>query len=441
MNLTQDKKDFISWFRASSPYIHAHRGATFVLLIPGEVIIDSLFSHLIHDIALLNSLGIRLVLVHGARPQIDQNLSLANVNTRYHNNLRITDDVAMSSVKNAVGHIRVEFEALLSQGLVNTPMAGASIRVSSGNYVVAQPMGVVDGVDFQHTGKVRRIDLDSIRSRLDAGDIVLLSPIGYSPSGDTFNLGAEDLAGTVARELQADKLVLLTAQNCLTDPDSNHLLRELTVAEGHKMLAQETLRSPADKHLQIAINACETGVQRCHLLDWKQDGALLIELFSRDGCGTLISSYRFDHLRPAVADDAGGIAELIAPLVASGALLERSRDLLEQEISDYHVLERDGMIIACAALHQFSSITDDAELACLAVHPEYTRQGHASALLKHILAIAKTAGIKRLFALTTLSEHWFMEKGFKETNIDSLPTEKQKFYNFQRNSKVFVRAV
>ncbi len=437
MKLTQDTTDFISWFRASSPYIHAHRGSTFVLLIPGDVINDSLFSHIIHDIALLNSLGIRLVLVHGARPQIDQKLDSLNVKTSYHKGLRITDDKTLSSVKDAVGHIRVKFEALLSQGLINTPMSGASIRVSSGNYVVAKPLGVVDGIDFQHTGQVRRIDSNGIRSRLNDGDVVLLSSIGYSPSGEIFSLGAEEVACAVASELQAEKLLLLVDQNGFSNNQQDHLIRELTVAQGHEILKQNYLSEEASKHLLTAINACESGVARSHLINGKQDGALLLELFSRDGCGTLITSESYDNLRPALAEDASGILELISPLISSGALLERSRESLEVEISDYHVLERDGMVIGCAALHQFTNDTTSAELACLAMHPEYSRQGHGSALLNRIIQIAKNLGINRLFALTTLSEHWFIEQGFVESDVNSLPVEKQQFYNLRRNSKIF----
>ncbi|VAW77451.1 N-acetylglutamate synthase [hydrothermal vent metagenome] len=441
MKLTQNNTDFINGFRASSPYIHAHRGSTFVLLIPGKLIKDSLFSHIIHDIALLTSLGIRLVLVHGARTQIDNNLDKANVKTSYHQGLRITDDQVLSSVKDAVGHIRVEFEALLSQGLINTPMSGASIRVSSGNYVVAKPLGIVDGIDFRHTGQVRRVDLKGIHSRLDGGDVVLLSPIGYSPSGDIFNLDAEALACNVACELQAEKLLLLVDQQHLSNNPHQQLLRELTVAQGQEILGQNYLNDNAAKHLRTAIRACESGVLRSHLINAEQDGALLLELFSRDGCGTLVTSKSYDHLRPALAEDASGILELISPLIASGALLERSRESLEIEISDYYVLERDGMIIGCAALHQFGIKKEAAELACLAVHPQYCRQGHGNSLLNHIKNIAKNIGIKKIFALTTLSEHWFIEQGFIETDIETLPIEKKQFYNLQRKSKIFCKHI
>ena len=402
-------------------------------MIPGEVISGSLFSHLIHDIALLNSLGIRLILVHGARPQIDLNLASLYVETAYHQDLRITDEAALHCVKDAVGHIRVEFEALLSQGLINTPMSGASIRVSSANHVIAKPLGVVDGVDFKHTGQVRRIDTEGINSRLDSGDIVLLSPIGYSPSGEIFNLSAEEVACEVASQLKAEKLLLLVDQESLGES-------ALTVSQGRELLAQETLSADYKKHLHTAITACESGVARCHFMDSSQDGALLIELFSRDGCGTLITSTSFDHLRAATAEDAPGILELISPLISSGALLERSRESLELEISDYHILERDGMIIGCAALHQFEK-DNAAELACLAVHPEYLRQGHGNTLLDHVKLVARSAGVKNLFALTTLSEHWFVEQGFTESNLDALPFEKQKFYNLQRNSKVFMKTI
>ncbi len=438
MKLEHTTNSFIQWFRDSSPYIHAHRGRTLVLMVPGEVVESDNFNNLIHDIALLNSLGIRLVLVHGARPQINIRLKKNNIKCEFKHCLRITDNEVLQEVKSCVGHIRVEIEALLSQGLINTPMAGASIRVASGNFVSAKPIGIKDGTDYQQTGAVRRIDVSAIEERLDGDNIVLLSPLGYSPSGEVFNLNSEDLAFELASALHADKLIYLVNSQALLD-EHKKIISQFTIEQ-----AQTFIDSDANQQTDIkltfenAIKACRSGVKRVHLVDQFTDGALLIELFSRDGCGTLIGARNYESIRAATVDDIAGIIELIRPLEESGTLVRRSRELLEAEIDHFSVVERDGMIVACAALYPFEK-EHKAELACMATHPNYSNQGFADQLLNFVQAKAKNLQVKTLFALTTSSSHWFVERGFSESNNELLPASKQALYNYQRNSKVFVK--
>ncbi len=434
---TENYRQFIQWFRDSSPYIHAHRGRLFVLYVPGEAVVLPICANLIHDIALLNSLGAKLVLVHGARPQIDSRLQLRQVETHYHQNLRVTSHEALDSVKEAVGHIRVEIEALLSQGLINTPMAGARLRVSSGNFITAQPMGVVDGVDYQYTGKLRRIDTQAIRCSLESGDIVLISPIGYSPSGEVFNLSSETLACEIAVALRADKLLLLVNES--VGSHTGQRLAQLTPTQAEQLLQSNTpLTADTKTHLACAIHACRQGVARVHLINHAQDGGLLIELFSRDGCGTLINADPYETLRPAVVDDVAGVIELIVPHEQSGALVRRSRERLETEIGQFSVIDRDGMIIACAALYPYVE-SATGELACLSLHPHYHKQGLGLRLLQHVETKARELNLKSLFALTTLSEHWFKEQGFVSVRVEDLPVERQKCYNYSRSSKVFLK--
>jgi len=398
------------------------------------------FVSLTHDINLLASLGVRLVLVHGTRVQINAGLKLRRHRTRYHEGVRITDATALQCVKEACGTVRADVEALLSMGLPNSPMAGADIRVASGNFVTAKPLGVRDGIDMLHTGEVRKIDAPAIRSALDAGAIVLLSPLGYSPTGEAFNLTLEDIATATAKALAAEKLIFLIDTEGV-ERASGELVRELTVSEGERLLkrkddAVEDIRL----YLPHALDACRHGVNRVHLVSHHRDGALLLELFTREGVGTMVVRQSLDHLRDATIDDVGAILALIAPLEADGTLVRRGRERLEMEIGQFSVIDRDGMLIGCAALYPFPE-AKAAELACFAVHPAFRDAGQGSSLLACIEQKAVAMGLKRLFVLTTRASHWFIEHGFVTAGVENLPAKKKAMYNFQRRSKVLVKTL
>ncbi len=425
---------FVAWFRGSSPYIHAHRGRTFVIVFAGEAVADPRLPELIHDIALLHGLGIRLVLVYGARPQIEERLRLRSADMRYINGLRVTDGAALACVKDAAGGVRVELEALLSMGLANSPMAGARIRVASGNLVAARPLGVVDGVDYGHTGRVRRVDAEAMRALLGAGAIVLVPPLGYSPTGEVFNLSATETGAFVAITLNADKLIYLMERTLPLNREGEAYTNLLPAEIDSllRMVTDEELRG----YLSHAADACRSGVQRVHLLDRRSDGVLLRELFTRDGSGTLITAKPYEDTRAARLDDVGGILELLEPLESLGILVRRSRELLETEINRFTVIERDGMIIGCAALYDYPA-DGMAELACVAVHPEYRSHGRGDMLLHDMERRALALGVGELFVLTTQTAHWFRERGFEPSPVESLPMQRRQLYNYQRNSKVF----
>lgn len=429
---------FVEWFRAASPYMHAHRGRTFVICFAGEAVRDPAFPALVHDMALLNALGVRLVLVHGARPQIDACLQAAGLPVRFARGLRVTDERALDCVKAAAGAVRVEVEALLSTGIVNSPMAGARLQVASGNFVTAMPIGIVDGVDYLYTGEVRRVDGEAMKARLASGAVVLVSNLGYSPTGEVFNLSYHDVATAIALELRASKLVFLMEGAGLQD-GQGRLLAQLTDEEAAGWMA----RQPADAvppELTCAIRAAGAGVRRVHLVPRRVDGALLLELFSRDGIGTLISDAPFDDIRRANIEDVGGVLEIISPLEEAGSLVRRPREKLEREIGHFTVLARDGAVIACAALYPCAPEAVG-ELACLAVQPAYRNRGYGDRLFDHIQAQAREAGLERLFVLTTQTAHWFRERGFVEARVEDLPVSRRELYNYQRGSKVFIKAV
>jgi amino-acid N-acetyltransferase len=440
----------VDWFRQSAPYIHAHRGSTFVILFGGEAVEHDGFADLIHDIALLGSLGVRIVLVHGARPQIKQQLNTLGIHSEFANGMRVTLSEHMRGVEQAVGQTRLRIEAQLSMGLPNTPMAGASVRVVSGNFITAQPYGIHNGVDFCQTGNVRNVDAEAINKQLANNNVVLISPIGYSPTGEVFNLRAEDVATKTAIALKADKLIFIMENNGVTDKDGR-LLQQLDLPHAENWLANHaniaadknynsTVDSPYETqtHLNNAANACRGGVHRVHLISRQTDGALLLELYTRDGTGTLVTSGNYEGLRTADIEDIGGIMELISPLETEGVLVKRSREQLELDINKFTVIERDGMIIACAAIFTFAK-EEAAELACLAVHRDYQTQGRGNDLMQHLEWLARKQHMKKIFTLTTQTMHWFLERGFVECKTEDLPIEKKSLYNYQRNSKVFCK--
>ena len=425
--------DYVNWFRHSTPYINQHRDCTFVLMLPGEGLAHPNFSNIVHDIMLLNSLDVRLVLVHGSRPQIEERLTARGINSRYHNDLRITDMDTLACVTDAVGSLRIAIEAQLC-----TQQQGARLRVTSGNLVTAKPIGVVDGVDFHHTGEVRRVDRKAISRHLDEHDIVLLSSLGYSPTGEVFNLASEDVATSVAAALGADKLILFGEDAGIRD-EQGELLRELKPTRAAPLLGKLGNSLPGNL-LRAACKACNAGVRRSHIVSFAEDGAMLNELFTRDGGGTLVAQEAFEQVRSATIEDVGGLLDLLRPLEEAGILVRRSREVLETEISQFTLVERDGTIIGCAALYPLEGSTS-AELACVAIDPNYRQGGRGDQLLQHIESQARSLKIDTLFVLTTRTAHWFRERGFVPSSVERLPAKRAELYNYQRNSKVFEKAL
>ncbi len=435
---TNNSHQFVKWFRDSSPYINAHRGKTFVMGVAGSAIGSKEFISFVHDIALLTSIGIKVVLVYGIRQQIDERLASHNVETRYKDGLRITDEQVMQHVKDAASHARVEIEALLSMGVANSPMEGLRIRVVGGNFIIAKPYGIHDGVDFCNTGTVRRVDVDALQTNLQNNDVILLSPLGYSPTGEVFNMSYSEIAKQVAVNIKADKLLFLH-DDLQIYGEGEQKIKDMTAVEAEQYCANvSSIPEQIKDCLQKAILACKQGVKRVHLLDLREDGALLQELFTIDGIGTLITEESYEVIRQAHIDDVSGILELIKPLEEKGVLVKRPREHLEIEIERFFLLERDGVAIGCCGLYQYE---DYAELVCLAIASDYNNQGKATKLLSWIEKKALRSEVKKLFVLTTQTAHWFQERGFIAADIQQLPMEKQKLYNFKRNSRVFIKDI
>jgi amino-acid N-acetyltransferase len=432
-----DTSGYARWFRASTPYISAHRNRTFVVLLAGEAIAHANLADIVHDLALLHVLGVRLVLVHGARPQIDAALP----DSRFHGHRRITDRDSLDAVLGVYAQVRARLEAHFSTGLPTSPLRNADIATVTGNFVVARPIGVLDGVDHLFTGQVRRVHSQRIQTMLDTRSLVLLSPVGYSPSGQAFNLASDELAADVALALKADKLIMFDAEGYVRD-EHGRRRTDLVPAELDELLDRTTPEPYVANQLRAMLRASRGGVPRCHLVSYQEDGALLQELFTARGHGTELSEQRASLVRPARQDDVAGIVEVIRPLEERGVLVRRDRDRLELEVGNFFVAELDGIVVGCCALYPFGA---DAELACVAVHDAYRGSGVKPGIGERLLAAAEaaaaSAGIQRLFVLTTQTRDWFVEHGFEDADIGALPAPKQALYNYQRNSKVMFKTV
>ena len=423
----------VSTMREASPYIRAHRNETFVVYFAGKVVNEAGFDGLVQDLILLRGIGVKLIIVHGARQQIDARVNESPITQKFVGHLRVTDSSTLAHVKDAVSGVRIELEARFSQAALDAAGTSSALTVSGGNFVIARPAGVVSGVDLHFTGDIRRVDGAAIHRRLSDGEIVLVSPLGYSPTGEVFNLNALDLARSVACEVNASKLVLMMEPPGLVD-FSGELIRELTAREARDVDVRDAVGA---RFLGTAIRACNFGIRRVHLVDQSVDGALLQELFTRDGIGTLVSNTPFDQIRSANIEDIGGILALIEPLEKEGFLVKRSREKMEMEIDHFSVLVREGVTVACGALHPFAN--GMAELACIAVHQDYRRDGFGNLLLGALERRARDAGVENVFVLTTHASDWFQENGYARAEIQELPIERQALYNVQRNSIVLLK--
>ncbi|SDO04049.1 N-acetylglutamate synthase [Rhodoferax sp. OV413] len=438
---------FVPWFRSVAPYIHKFRNQTFVVGLAGEAIAAGKLPNLAQDLAMIQSMGVKIVLVHGFRPQVNEQLKAKGHAPRYSHGIRITDEVALDCAQEAAGQLRYEIEAAFSQGLPNTPMAGSTVRVISGNFITARPVGIVDGVDFQHSGLVRKVDTGGITRVLDMGAMLLLSPFGFSPTGEAFNLTMEEVATSVASALQADKLIFLTeVPGIRTRPDEpesedNPIDTELPLAVAEKLLAElPAANRPSDTafYLQHCVKACKSGVERSHIIPFAVDGAILLEVYVHDGIGTMVVDEKLESLREALVDDVGGILQLIEPFEKDGTLVKRSRTEIERDANLYTVVEHDGVIFACAALYPYPE-AQTGEMAALTVSPQVQGQGDGEKVLKRIEQRARAAGLQSIFVLTTRTMHWFIKRGFVQVDPEWLPEARKRKYNWDRKSQVLVK--
>jgi amino-acid N-acetyltransferase len=438
---------FVPWFRSVAPYIHKFRHQTFVVGLTGEAIAAGKLHSIAQDLAMIKAMGVKIVLVHGFRPQVNEQLAAKGHAGKYSHGIRITDSVALDCAQEAAGQLRFEIEAAFSQGLPNTPMAGSTVRVISGNFVTSRPVGIVDGVDFEHSGLVRKVDVAGIQRALDMDALVLLSPFGFSPTGEAFNLSMEEVATSVAIALKADKLLFLSeVPGIRTDPEApegedNPIDTELPLAQAKQLLARvPPSQRPTDTafYLQHCVKACQGGVERSHIIPFAVDGALLLEIYVHDGIGTMVVDEKLEELREATADDVGGILQLIEPFEKDGTLVKRDRTEIERDIANYTIIEHDGVIFGCAALYPYPE-KRTAEMAAVTVSPQSQGTGDGEKLLKRIEQRARNLGLESIFVLTTRTMHWFIKRGFVVVDPEWLPDARKRKYNWDRRSQVLVK--
>lgn len=427
---------WVQWLRGVAPYIHALRDKTIVVGVAGEMIANGQLTKFIYDLSMLSAIGAKIVLCYGVRPQVEELINLKGIHSEFVNGLRITETDVLSCVKEAAGEVRLDIEAAFSTGLPNTPMAHSQCRVISGNFVIARPLGIINGTDYKHTGVVRKVDAEAISHQLNNHSIVVVAPLGFSPTGEAFNLAMEDVASSISGALKADKFVLLGNVDGVRR--FGEVVSELTSDQAKELMDNKLVDDEDIYNLGYALKALHRGVKRVHILPYFLDGGILAELLTHEGVGTMVTEENMACIRDATIDDVTALIHLLEPLEEDGTLVKRPREKLEREINCYTLLEHDGIIYGSAALYPFSS-EKIGEMGALVVNALHQGSGEGERLLHHIEKKARSMGLTKLFVLTTRTAHWFLKRGFKPAMLEDLPIAKRKLYNWQRRSQIFIK--
>jgi len=440
----------VDLIREAFHYKSRFEGSTMVFKIDCPVTEDPCFPWLVKDLALLAQTGFKVVIVPGAKEAIDRVLEQQKIPSDFRTGgdssepVRITDARAMPFVEMAAFHVATRFMTFLS---------GSRVDAIIGNFVRARGLGVVDGVDMGHTGAVDKVFTESISRVLNLGAVPILPCIGWSPAGKAYNVPSDEIALAVSSALGANKLFIVSAregirgevkplpENVETREDGS--IVRLTPSDTEKIISTLTCGSKAPgkmpppllRELRLALSACRAGVDRVHLIDGREEGAVLKELFSNLGVGTMIFTDEYESIKSLHSRDLPDILRIMEPLMKSGVLLRRTAEQIQEKKDDYAVFEIDGSVHACGALHDWGE--GQGEIAAVASDPLYSGMNLGRRVVGFLIEKARKKGMKRVFVLTTATQDWFEALGFLEAKLDSLPEKKRKVYDQSRKSKVY----
>jgi len=436
--MDEQNRSQVDLIREAFYYQSRFDGTTMVFKIDFPVTEDPQFKYLMKDLALLAQTGIRIVIVPGAKEWIDAVLKEYDIESSYEGPIRITTEDAIPFVKMAAFEVATRYMTELSASRVDAVI---------GNFVRARGIGVVKGVDFAHSGMVDKIQVDSLKRLMDLGMVPILPCIGWSPAGKPYNLPSDEIALAACEALGAVKFFIvsnrppISSETC-TIPDSvlpgpSNRIARLTPQEAEEILKlnPEQADGPTLRELALAIRACRLGVERVHIVDSRIEGAVLRELFSNLGVGTMVYADEYESIRPLKTGDVTEVLRLMGPLMEKGILLQRNAEHILEKIDDYVVYEVDGSVHACGALHDWGEA--QGEIAALATDPNYTDLGLGRRIVGFLIDRARNRGFRRVFELPTRTHDWFEYLGFREIPVEALPEKKRRVYNQERRSKAF----
>ncbi len=432
-----DIREEVDLIREVFTYTERFRGSTFIIKIANEIFDHPDFPQHAGDLALLHKAGIHIVIIPDARNRIDEVLNRYGVKQRFENGIRVSDPDSIDLIKMA---------AFDMAHRIMTALSGHGITAVTGNWIRSRSMGVIDGIDYLRTGTVDQVRIEAVVRTLNQGAVAIFPCVGHNDIGTPFNLSSEELTVSVAAALHAKKIFHLGTQPIMRTPDWKVPVNFKVLDDGRIFrVTPSSLREilslnpdcPDQAVLKSAIEASEAGVDRIHILDGRQPGVLLKEIFSNLGAGTMVFASDYERIRKMTRADVPGVLDIIGPLVSQGVLVERTREDLEKLRDDYWVYAMDGVVHGCAALHPRGG--NCAEIAAVAVDPHYAQLGIGSRLISHLTEQAVEEGITCLFVLTTRTADWFLTLGFREASMDDLPPEKLAVYDTERNSRILVK--
>ena len=412
-------------------YIPRFREKTFILSIDGAVVTDENFANILLDIAVLRSLSIRVVIVHGASAQIKVLADQQNLKPSDLEGSGITDAETLCLALTAANRLTHE----ILEGL-----SANDLRAVSTNAIIAHPLGILGGVDHLFTGKVERVDLEFLQNLLGQGIIPIIPPLGFDGDGHTYRVNSDTVAVAVAEALKASKLIYLTTQDGIFV--HGRIIRQMLVADLESVLALQKADIPPEQLSKTlhAVAACKAGIPRVHIINGRVDEGLLAEVFSNEGIGTLVYANEYQQIRRAMKKDIRAILTLTKPSMESAELVKRTRATIEKQIGDYYLFEIDKNPVACVALHSYAE-QKKGELAFLYVSPSHENQGIGKKLTQFAENKAREQGFLEIFALSTQAFTYFQSKGgFSEGTADDLPpARREKYEQSGRNSKILIK--